>query len=145
MKEQLDFLLEKGFFLFPLSPKSKVPLIKRNWKEISTNERQQIYKWLQELPNCNWAVDCLKSNIVVIDVDIKHDGIRKWSKICSKNNGEPKTMKIRSGSGGFHYYFKAQPGVQYKGMIEKGIDIKHNGYVVAPGSTHPNGGKYEII
>jgi hypothetical protein len=52
---------------------------------------------------------------------------------------------VRSGSqdGSLHIYSLKPEGAEIA-VSFKGINIKqHGGYVVAPGSTHPNGGRYE--
>ncbi|MCP5115139.1 MAG: bifunctional DNA primase/polymerase, partial [bacterium] len=54
----------------------------------------------------------------------------------------PKTFTVRTGGGGWHYYF-LHPGGKVKsvnGKIAPGIDIKADGgYVVGPGSIHQSG------
>lgn len=63
-------------------------------------------------------------------------------------NKLPKTFRVRTGSGGCHDYYFCK-GLSKKLVLTK--DGKHYGevqsfgtQVVGPGSTHPNGNKYEI-
>ena len=60
----------RGWSVFPIIPGTKRPLIP--WRDFSSNSRDQIEDWNNRYPNCNWGVDCGKSNLLVIDVDNKH-------------------------------------------------------------------------
>lgn len=57
------------------------------------------------------------SGLFAIDVDVsskekKRAGVELWRKLVEKH-GEPQTLKAQTGSGGFHYYFKATtPGLR---------------------------------
>lgn len=127
---------ERGWFLFPVSQKTKKPAIKDNLKSAS-NDIVQLMEWANSFPNCNWAVSLAKSGLVAIDIDDKHGGLDKWAALVV-NNGEPETLKAQSGSGkGLHYLFLSKAGVSYKGKITDGIDVKHNGYVLVNPSVHP--------
>ena len=92
----------------------------------------------------------------MLDIDIKDNGLIEWNKYIDEY-GEPLTYKVRTVSGGYHYYFKRSSTddnknelvfnylttkTKYRGV---GIDIRNNGgYVVAPPSIIDNVA-YEII
>ena len=87
------------------------------------------------------------SGIVVVDVDSYNGGddvIRELEGILGKL---PNSLKILTGGGGFHLYFK-HPGKRVKcvtGLGGKGVDIKGDGgYVIAPHSLHKSGKYYRI-
>lgn len=96
------------------------------------------------------------NNLIVLDIDIKNDGLVEFNKYISEF-GDPETFKVRSPSGGLHYYFKFtgyNDNDQYiinnsltnrSGYRGKGIDIRtKGGYIVGPGSQiHQN--DYKII
>ena len=45
------------------------------------------------------------NDIVVIDIDIKDDGLKEWQTYTAEF-GEPITPTVKTPSGGYHYYFK---------------------------------------
>ena len=97
--------------------------------------------------NNNVGVLCgEKSGIVVIDIDVKGGGIDYWNEL-EKRNTQVETLKVRTGSGGIHYYFNYKPHMsewtsRNKIITENGnkigIDFRtQKGYVVTPPSIHP--------
>ena len=82
------------------------------------------------------------SQIVVVDIDIKKNGVDEWLKIC-ENKELPETLIVQTGSGGYHYYFNYNEKVEHLHngtclINDKGIDFKTNrGMVVFPPSIHP--------
>jgi hypothetical protein len=87
-----------------------------------------------------------RSGLVVVDIDeTKCPGaLARWEAFCG---GEcPLTYTVQTGSGGWHFYFE-WPGFSVGnsgGAIGEGIDIRGDGgYVVAPGSPHKSGGRYD--
>jgi hypothetical protein len=84
------------------------------------------------------------SSIVVLDVDKKGGGVVKFKKLLKENNCEDlhkKTFTVKTGGGGYHYYFKYDDvTAKLLSRPVKGIgDIKTNGgQVVFLGSIHPD-------
>ena len=78
------------------------------------------------------------SGLLVVDVDPAHGGDRSLSELMS-DQLVPRTLWVRSGSGGVHLYYR-HPGqeMQSRPMPKRvGIDIKADGgYVVLPPSIH---------
>ena len=82
------------------------------------------------------------NNIIVIDIDNKDH----WNKLLEENKQkEPNTVKVISGSGGIHYYFKYDESLEHIKSTdhcfgkEYDIDIKTNGgCVIAPPSKYFN-------
>ena len=100
----------------------------------SSSDPEVIKQWSNNSALINYAVHCKASGLVVVDVDVKHNGVEAWQALC-EINGEPITRKHKTPRGGFHYFFKHKEGEQYKGEIQKGIDIRYNGYVLTPPSV----------
>jgi hypothetical protein len=44
------------------------------------------------------------NNIIVLDIDIKADGLKEFNKYVSEF-GEPRTIKQKTPSGGYHFFF----------------------------------------
>jgi len=131
---------KRGFYLFPVKKETKRPVIKDNLKQAS-KDIDQLMAWDEKFPDCNWAISCAKSGVVAVDVDHDHGGMEAWDALINKN-GEPDTLKAISGSGGLHYVFKADKSKKYRGKIQKGIDIKFNGYILVYPSIHERTSKY---
>jgi P4 family phage/plasmid primase-like protien len=92
------------------------------------------------------------SNVTVIDVDVKDDGLKIWKKL-TKKHGEIQTPKVKTGSGGIHYYCKYtnklksdSKVIQFENKNGIGIDVKNDGgYVVCPPSINKESHNYEWI
>lgn len=82
------------------------------------------------------------SNITVVDIDIKDDGLKIWQKI-SKDR-KLNTPIARSPSGGYHIYFKYNENIRSSNRLKIdgnriGIDIRNdNTMIVAPPSVIDN-------
>jgi len=109
-------------------------------KEVGTPEMWE--KW----PNDGFGIATgTRSGIWVLDVDPKNDGIATLAALEQKNAPLPKTISVRTGSGGLHFYFQF-PGPDYRntaGALGAGLDTRGDGgYVVGAGSLHKSGRRY---
>jgi hypothetical protein len=92
-----------------------------------------------------------KNNLLVLDIDIKDNGMKLWNKI-SKNYPEIKTPTVKSPGGSLHFYFKYNQNIPNMNRIlvdgkKIGWDIKSDGSIItSPPSLYPNSRKrYEWI
>lgn len=138
MNEILDWALKyakAGMSVIPVG-RDKKPFIK--WQEFQTRiaSEDEIKKWFTLFPDMNIGLVTGKiSNLAVIDVEQGGD-ISIF----------PETTTIKTGGGGYHLYYKYQPGIENKTRILPLTDIRgEGGYVVASPSIHKSGNKYEII
>ena len=79
------------------------------------------------------------SDLLVVDVDPAHGGADSLAELVAEGLTPP-TACVRTGSGGWHLYYRHPGGtVPSRPMPHRpGIDIKADGgYVVAPPSIHP--------
>ena len=129
---------ERGWFVLPIFARDKRPyfdLAPHGYKSAS-NDVATVEKWFTNNPHLNIGIACAISGLVVMDVDFRNGGT---------NEGlESQTFTVATGDG-LHYYYSAPVGSTFPGKLRDGVDIKYNGYVVAGGSTHPNGKFYEVI
>ena len=128
-------LAQAGFYLLPLTPEGKTPIVK-HWKEESTKDIATIESWFKgRAPNI--GIDCEKSGLCVIDVDCKAGKLGKESfQKLKEQNTFDKTIVVHTPSGGFHLYYKGEGVRSSQNRLGSGIDIRaEGGYVVAPGST----------
>lgn len=162
---------ERGWHVFPLRPRDKRPALHgetacpvtgdcaaghRKWEQRATTDPDRIRKaWSAGAFNVGLATG--PSGLVVVDLDpVKAkdpkgtpDGVTSLQALCERaGHPVPATYRTRTASGGQHLYFTAPPGVSLgnsAGRLGKHIDTRaHGGYVVAAGSTLPNGA-YEVV
>jgi AAA domain/Bifunctional DNA primase/polymerase, N-terminal len=151
-----DFAERHRFALFPCAQGTKRPILK--WKAGSTHDRAQWATWQSE--HNNLAIDCAKSEIIMIDVDAskvtREEAWGAYYALCLSWElpGAADAM-TQSARGGWHIPFRrpakrAATDLRGGGTLVKISDIrpltegeedgevvgfKNRGYCVAPGST----------
>jgi hypothetical protein len=144
-------LIERGFFVFPLRPRDKRPLVHfKRWEARATRDPDRIYQWWSNAPY-NIGVATGPSQLLVVDCDTARgekapsqwSGARCGLDVLKQLAAEagarvPRTMAVRTPSGGMHLYFQA-PGDHLgnsAGRVGWHIDTRGiGGYVVGPGSV----------
>ncbi len=136
--------VKKGWFVLPLKPLSKEPckFLRRGYLDAS-NDLVTVREWFDK-PGLNVGLAIVQSSLVVLDFDkrnaiVKHQW-QSYFDLCIRLN----THTVKTDDG-YHFYFKTQPDLPFKGKLIHGIDIKYKGYVVLPPSIHPNGTQYTLI
>ena len=97
-----------------------------------------------------------RAGLVVVDLDETKEAatvpaLARLHAVAELHGGLPRTLTVRTGSGGRHLYFR-MPGRDLgqmngirnpdTGRTESGVDVRGSkGYVVAPPSIHPKTGK----
>ena len=129
--------------VLPLLPRKKEPdgrLVPHGFRD-ATTARGAISAWWTVAPQANVGIACAPSGVVVIDVDPRNGGDESLAALEREIGSLPRTWTVLTPSGGAHYYLRHQ-GSTVAGTLGPGLDVKHQGYVVAPPSVHPNGGVY---
>lgn len=146
MLELALWYASEGVAVFPLKPKGKTPLIGA-WQKNATRDETQIRSWWEQHPNANIGGHP-RDNQVVLDVDgVDHGGDDGFESV--EGYDLPETFKCYTGSGGEHHWFTLpDDNEEYKttqaGALP-GVDLRGaKGYVVLPGSIHPNGKPYKL-
>lgn len=119
----------------------------QNWTQIRVKQRDEDHM-------DNYGILMGKVNdIMVLDIDVKDNGVAYWDKL-TETHAVPNTFTVKTGSGGFHFYFKYDASFSNGIKVFKDEDGKHVGIdfltdgkmAVAHGSIHPDTGKeYKII
>jgi hypothetical protein len=111
----------------------------------ATTDPDKIRHWWTCRPDAN--IGAAGGKFFMLDVDLDKGGWASRVELQKKNGNLPPTWRARTGSGGFHYYFRAPDGVELKNTVSgigQGLDVRTaGGYVVAPPSNHVSGGTYE--
>ncbi len=117
----------------------------------ATTDSKTILKWFRQKPDANvGGTTGEASGLLVVDVDPKSGGDLSLTDLIEAYGDEwLDTLKVRTGSGGFHFFFEYPKGLDLRntaGKIAPGIDTRANGgYVVLPSSKHVSGNLYELI
>jgi len=133
----------------------KHPALKE-WNVNATNDAPTVGGWWERNPEYNIGVYTGPSGFLVIDVDPRSEGLESFDKFEELLEGVlPSTVEAETGEythkgkivRGRHLYFKCDPEEKLVGNLLKnglkGIDIKHNGYVLVAPSRHFSGITYD--
>lgn len=130
-----ELLAHHGIPTHQLRANAKTPATRHGFKD-ATADLALIAAQQRARPNLNIAMATGK--IVVIDVDVK-DGAKGLESLAAleRDHGPlPETLRVRTPTGGWHYWFHTPQVVGNRAGIRPGIDVRgHGGYVVLPGST----------
>lgn len=112
------------------------------WQDKVIKSEDELKSILENRPNANFGI-VTGNGLVVIDIDQRHGGLESLEKIKDKLPFPEITVK--TGGGGYHFYFRTENSTGNKVNVLPGIDIRGDGgFVVAPGSKHKSG-KYYVI
>ena len=128
------------------SKPGKHPACRHGYKDASL-DASVIRDWFEGKPWLNLAI-APEANQVVLDVDVKSGGMATLASWETEHGVMPATPKVKTGSGGRHFYFRLPDGVKVKNLegVQPGIDTRSfGGYVIAPHSLHSSGNRYEWL
>jgi hypothetical protein len=170
-REDLEALANLGWKLFPIhgitdgkcdcgdehlndNNAGKHPLTPNGFKA-ATTDLKKISNWISAFPNCNLGVYLKGSGLVVIDVDPRNGGEEAFDEFSRHlESVVPQTVMAITGeqehmgrtTRGTHMYYQVEPEAILEinfGKDVPGVDVKHNGYVLLPGSKHFSGRTYQ--
>jgi hypothetical protein len=137
--------LARGWSVIPVEPRGKRPVIA--WLELQRRRASEIEarQWFENAKDANVAiVTGTISNLVVLDIDVAHQGDESLGMIERQHGAMPQTVEAATGGGGRHFYF-SHPGksVRNRAGLMPGVDLRGDGgCVVAPPSVHRSGKRY---
>jgi hypothetical protein len=134
---------ERGFPVFPLQPRSKVPFTgSRGCKEASTNAAT-IRDWWHRTPDANIGI-ATGAGFFVVDLD-GQEAAAWWKECCARNGGLDRTLTIQTKKG-WHLFFRSQaPPPNSASRLATHVDVRGvGGYVVGAPSVHPEGCVYAV-
>lgn len=127
----------------------KSPLTKRGFKDASIDE-MTVREWWRRNPEALVGIPTgTGSGFFAVDVDVKDGktGDVNLAKLEVEHGKLPATVVVQTATGGFHYLFKHVDGLTNStGSLPEHIDIRADGgFVIAAGSTLPDGTFYEFL
>jgi putative DNA primase/helicase len=143
-EELLDGALRaasRGYHVIPLAPAlaggdgGKIPLLKGG-AHAATDDQLQLLAWWSTYPLANIGVAAgPQSNLFVVDLDQK-DGKPGWESLATlegRYGPLPAGPRVRTPTGGMHFYFLFDPRMRNAVDALPGIDVRAaGGYVVGP-------------
>ena len=152
--EQALNYASRGWRVFPLSKRSKIPPAGFPWRERATTCVSTITEWFTgEFAGANIGLATgSESGIVAVDIDVRDgkQGIETMQALDAEHGGLPSDTCVgRTASGGYHVLLAYPPAAEHvasrNGALGSGVDIKADGgYIVLPPSVL-NTGRYEWI
>ncbi|MGW3416640.1 bifunctional DNA primase/polymerase [Streptomyces phaeochromogenes] len=162
---------QRGWHVIPLRPRDKRPAghakkycphtgrctdgHKTPEQRATTDVELLVTAWAQAPYNVGIATG--PSGLLVVDLDTLKpeepkgapDGATSFAALCERaGQSIPATYRVRTARGGEHLYFTQPPGIRLHstaGRLAKKIDTRGwGGYVVAAGSTTPDG-TYDVL
>jgi hypothetical protein len=121
----LDYL-GRGWSIIPIRPGDKRPLVR--WEEFQhrrANEAE-VRGWFRTWPDAGiGVVTGAISDLVVIDVDLRHGGEVGLEELEREHGQLPTTVECRTGGGGRHLYFVHPGGVIHNKVgLASGVDLQ---------------------
>lgn len=125
---------KRGWFVFPLQTASKVPMAHTAGLNDSSNDLDAVKAWWEKYPRANIGVDCGRSGLVVVDVDVKNNakGAETFMDLVAQHGMDIfDTVTVLTPSGGRHYIFRGETS-SGANVYGPGIDVRsRGGYIVA--------------
>lgn len=128
----------KGWPVFPLRPRAKLPATTHGLKDATTDEAKIRDWWTREpAANIGYATG---NGVTVVDID----EIGAWTDLLEDARApDPDTSRVET-SRGYQLFFRTTTPIRNSaGKLSAGVDIRGDGgYVVLPPSVHPSGHVY---
>jgi hypothetical protein len=140
----------RGIRVMPIQHKSKVPLLKA-WTTEASNDEAVVREWFTKTyRGAGVGIATGKAGtrqFFVLDIDDKNGkrGSDTLADLEAEHGKLPDTVTVLTPTGGRHLYFTTTIEIRNDAgkRLGDGLDIRGiGGYVVAPPSTHENGGEY---
>lgn len=137
---------KRGWYVFPCVPGDKKPLTEHGFKD-STRDPGTIKSWWAKWPLANIGIDCGRSKLVVVDLDVKSgaDGPGEWRNLGIDDSS---ALEQHTPSGGIHKIWRANGSTirNTAGKLAPGIDTRAAGgyIVVAPSRTAAGSYTWEV-
>src|SRR5215469_5219704 len=97
-------LAARGWRLFPVAPRAKIPLVK-DWRSRATSDPDTLQAWSLQYPGCNWGLACGPgSGVWVLDVDGEEGETSLRSLYVGRDHEWEETLVVKTARGRHIYY-----------------------------------------
>ena len=137
--------------------KAKAPLTANGFLDAKSDIATVKAWWQRWYPHALIGLPCNQNKLVAIDCDCHPvppgsdrpfvDGVTNFQGWC-KEKGIDLTgaLIVETPSGGLHIIFYSEkPFSNSDNLLPDGVEVRGNGYIIAPGSVYPDGRTYRVI
>lgn len=109
----------------------------------ATKDTAVITDWWTKHPNANIAIYLAGSGLCAVDIDPRNGGDFTIEELEQLHGNIDSNVLQLTGGGGEHRVFFVPDGAEkLPGKLGRGVDMKHNGYIIAAPSNHVSGNVY---
>lgn len=99
----------------------------------ATLDEAIIKDWWSIDPDAGIGISLAASGLIALDIDPQNGGQESLTKIEAEHGVLHSNCVAKTQGGGEHRIFNADEDMSYPGILDKGLDLKHHGYIcVAP-------------
>ncbi|GAA4717129.1 bifunctional DNA primase/polymerase [Sphingomonas lutea] len=127
---------------------SKSPYVANGFHE-ATARLDRLNDWAAKYPTAIYGLPCSANNVLVLDAD-RHgngDGVANVMAIYAQHGFDWRSVPaVHTPRDGLHFFFQKPKTLgKTKGRLADAVDVRDNGYVIAPGNKLPDGRRYAIL
>lgn len=144
-------LMRAGVAVFPcreLGASVKAPYINGGFKQATTDILIGEV-WACKFPHAVWGLPCAQNNVLVLDADRhgKGDGVANLLALFGQHGFDWRDVPtVATPNSGYHFYFNRPAGLgPTKAHLCEAVDVRDNGYVIAPECQMGDGRWYRLI
>lgn len=128
--------------------RTKAPYVAHGYHEASA-EPAALKHWATIYPGALYGLPCAPNGLLVLDAD-RHgngDGVANLMALFARHSFDEQSVPaIRTPRDGLHCIFEKPTGLgKTKGRIADAVDVRDNGYIIAPGTLLPDGRRYDLL
>ena len=128
--------------------RAKSPYVTNGYHEANT-QTELLKHWASRYRDALYGLPCAPNGLFVLDAD-RHgngDGVANIMKMFARHKFDWQSVPVVQTPGdGLHFIFQKLPGLaRTKGTIAEAVDVRDNGYIIAPGNILPDGRRYTLL
>jgi hypothetical protein len=144
-------LMRAGVKVFPcreFGARLKSPYLNGGFKQATTDILiGEVWAW--KFPYAVWGLPCALNNVLVLDADRhgKGDGVANLLALFARYGFEWRDVPtVATPNSGYHFYFNRPAGLgPTKARLCEAVDVRDNGYVIAPECQMGDGRWYRLV
>jgi hypothetical protein len=105
----------------------------------ATVDDKIIKDWWAVDPDAGIGISLADSGLLALDIDPQNGGVESLTALEAEHGVLHSDCTAITQGGGEHRLFKADPGMTYPGVLGKGLDLKHHGYICVAPTLGPTG------
>lgn len=157
LEHAIEYATKKGWYVFPAREKPSKPFTNEKGKTVvipakapynkggfkmATTDVEQIKLWWSKYKEAAIGIDCGKSGITVLDIDVR-DGKKGFDSLASMGINDQGALHSITASGGLHIVYSGT--MNSHANVKAGVDIRSNGayFIVPPSYIYEDGLKKE--